>query len=124
MRSVKLQNVYLRATDMRASRAFYETLLGLAPAFSDGERWTQYRIDGANFALAGTGEHAEEAGGTVAVIEVDDLDQVGRTAIDLGGKVLGRRDLGAHGVVLTVEDPSGVVIQFFARQAPEPAGTR
>jgi predicted enzyme related to lactoylglutathione lyase len=117
MGSVRLQNVYLRTKDMHASRSFYEKLLGVPPSFVDGDHWTQYKLGGVNFALAGEREQSVGTSDTVAVIEVEDLAEVGRAAVGFGGKVLGRRDMGVHGEVLTVADPSGVVIQFFARRA-------
>jgi predicted enzyme related to lactoylglutathione lyase len=117
MGSARLQSVYLRTNDMRASRDFYEKLLGVEPSLSDGDQWTQYRLGSANFALAGERDRAGGTADTMAVIEVDNLSAISEAAASLGGEVLGRRDMGSHGEILTVVDPAGVMVQFFMRRS-------
>jgi len=112
----KLQNVYLAAADMGASRHFYEAVIGLEPRFADGERWTQYAAaGGGSFAVAAPQECPDGMAGAVAVFEVDDLDAHAARLVAAGIPVLARRDMGAHGRVLTVRDPSGNLVQLFAR---------
>lgn len=115
----KLQNVYLAAADMGASRHFYEAVIGLEPRFADGERWTQYAAGGGSFAVAAPQECPDGIAGAVAVFEVDDLDAHAERLTAAGIAVLARRDMGAHGRVLTVRDPAGNLVELFERA---PAG--
>ncbi len=113
----KLQNVVVAASDIAASRHFYETLLGLVPKFVDGERWVQYDAGGSNFAVGSRQEYPEGAAGAVAVFEVGDLDARARSLAEAGMRIVGTRDMGSHGRTLTVVDPAGNVLQLFQRAA-------
>ncbi|MDQ0391399.1 VOC family protein [Labrys monachus] len=113
----KLQNVYVKATDIRASRHFYEAVLGLVPKFADGERWVQYDAGGANFALASDGEYPEGAAGAVAVFEVTDLDTRIERLADAGIAIAASADMGSHGRTVTLVDPAGQYLQLFQRNA-------
>lgn len=112
---VRLQNVYLVAPDMAASTHFYAQCFGLEARFSDANRWTQYGIAGAGFALASAQEAASGATGAVPVFEVANFDGVEASIMAAGGQVGQLRDMGAHGRVLSVLDPAGNVIQLFCR---------
>ncbi|HSI40908.1 MAG TPA: VOC family protein [Xanthobacteraceae bacterium] len=118
MAAVRLQNVYVRASDIAASRHFYEALLGLAPKFVDGERWVQYDAGGTSFALGCPGEYPETATGAIAVFEVPDLDARKAQMERAGIRVVASRDMGSHGRVLTVLDPAGNHLQLFQRARP------
>jgi predicted enzyme related to lactoylglutathione lyase len=51
------------------------------------------------------------------VFEVDDFSAVTDRVTAAGGAVLGTRDMGAHGAVLSLRDPEGNIVQLFKRQA-------
>ena len=110
----RLQNVYLVARKPGDLHAFYETALGLKVKFRDGERWIQY---GAGVALASPEEAKPATSGAVTVFEVDDFDGAPERIIAAGGQVLGTRDMGSHGAVLSLRDPEGNVVQLFRRAA-------
>ena len=110
----RLQNVYLVARKPGELNAFYESALGLKVKFRDGERWIQY---GAGVALASLDEAKPAASGAVPVFEVDDFDGAQERIVAAGGQVLGTRDMGAHGAVLSLRDPEGNIVQLFRRAA-------
>ena len=64
-----------QVSDVTRARQFYEDTLGLKLESAFRDRWLEYNLDGATFALAawGEGRVAGAQGGTVA-FEVDDLD--------------------------------------------------
>jgi len=114
----RLQNTYVGAADLPASRRFYEDLLGLEPKFVDGERWVQYDAGGTNFALGAPEECPRGARGAVAVFEVERLDDQASRLQAAAVEVLERRDMGTHGRLITVVDPAGNHIQLFERATP------
>lgn len=115
----ELQNLYYVVNDMPRARRFYEGLLGLEPSFADGERWTQYRGARGNLALASPAEAPTGAQGAVAVLEVANLETY-RTLLQAAAiPVLGERDMGSHGRVLSLADPDGNLLQLFARTPRE-----
>jgi predicted enzyme related to lactoylglutathione lyase len=111
----RLQNLHVLAPDMAASTAFYAQLFGWRPKFSDGDRWTQYEVQGAAFALSGPAEAVPQQSGGVPVFEVASFEGVDAQITAAGGQVLGLRDMGAHGSVLTLRDPGGQALQLFCR---------
>jgi len=115
MIDVKLNNTLVVADDMKASRHFYEEILGLKLKFADGERWAQYGTGSGNFAIGCAEECPEGLKGAVAVFEVGDLDQMLAAMSIAGIVILERRDMGAHGRVATLADPSGNRLQLFQR---------
>ncbi|MBK6005040.1 VOC family protein [Ramlibacter ginsenosidimutans] len=110
----RLQNVYLVARKPGELNAFYESALGLKVKFRDGERWIQYA---AGVALASLDEAKPAASGAVPVFEVDDFEGAQERIVAAGGQVLGTRDMGAHGAVLSLRDPEGNIVQLFRRAA-------
>jgi predicted enzyme related to lactoylglutathione lyase len=115
MRVLSVQNVYYVAHDMPRQRAFYEGLLGMRCRFEDGRRWVQYAPGGSNLALAEPGEAPEGLRGGIAVLEVETLDNLAAEVGAAGGTVLGQRSMGSHGVVATVRDPEGNLLQLWTR---------
>lgn len=113
----KLQNVYVSASNIKASRHFYEHVLSLTPKFADGERWVQYDAGGVNFAICSLAEFPEGASGAIAVFEVPDLDARQEELADAGIRIVASRDMGSHGRTVTVIDPSGNYLQLFQRRA-------
>jgi len=118
MKTIKrLQNVHVVALDPLALSAFYASVFGLAPKFSDGNRWIQYDIGGSGFALACPGEGIASQAGAVPVLEVSDFEDVAKQVEEAGGTVSGVRDMGSHGRVMTLADPAGNALQLFCRPA-------
>jgi len=97
--------------------AFYESALGLALKFRDGDRWLQYGVGPTNVALACAEEAAPATAGLVMVLEVKDFDGATERITAAGGQVLGLRDMGGHGAVLSLRDPEGNIVQLFRKAA-------
>lgn len=114
----RLQNVFVVAQQPAALHAFYSEALGLALKFRDGDRWIQYGVGSTNVALACAEEAAPASSGLVMVFEVADFATAQERITAAGGQVLGVRDMGAHGAVLSLRDPEGNVVQLFKRAAP------
>lgn len=111
----RVQNVYVVAREPGALHAFYETALGLALKFRDGDRWLQYGVGHSNVALACAEEAAPATQGLVMVLEVKDFDGAAERITAAGGQVLGLRDMGGHGAVLSLRDPEGNIVQLFRK---------
>jgi len=117
----RLQNVYVVAERPAQLHAFYESALGLKLKFRDQDRWIQYGVGNTNVALACSEEAAPASSGLVMVFEVEDFEGAEQRVTAAGGEVLGLRDMGAHGAVLSLRDPEGNVVQLFRRAAPAAA---
>jgi predicted enzyme related to lactoylglutathione lyase len=113
----RLQNVYVVAERPAELHAFYESALGLQLKFRDQERWFQYGVGNTSVALACKEEAAPATSGLVMVFEVEDFAAAQERIAGAGGEVLGIRDMGAHGAVLSLRDPEGNVVQLFKRTA-------
>ena len=111
----RLQNAYVITHNMDRSVAFYRDALGLPVKFQDESKWAQFDADGTNFAVSSPDEAAEGAMGAVLIFEVDSSAEAGITIEESGGEVLGSRDMGDHGRVLTFRDPDGNLVQLFQR---------
>ena len=55
--------------------------------------------------------------GAVPVFEVQEFTDIEALVQQAGGDVLGLREMGSHGRVMTVRDPAGNSIQLFCRAA-------
>lgn len=113
----RLQNVYVVAERPAELHAFYESALGLKVKFRDNDRWIQYAVGTASVAVACKEEAAPATSGLVMVFEVDDFAGAQERIVGAGGQVLGIRDMGSHGAVLSLRDPEGNVVQLFKRAA-------
>lgn len=111
----RLQNVYVVAERPAELHAFYETALGLQLKFRDKDRWFQYGVGNTNVAVSCREEAAPASSGLVMVFEVDDFAAAPERVAAAGGQVLGIRDMGGHGAVLSLRDPEGNVVQLFKR---------
>ena len=117
----RLQNVFVVAERPAELHNFYEAALGLQLKFRDKDRWIQYGVGNTNVALACKEEAAPATSGLVMVLEVPDFDGAEERIRASGGEVLGLRDMGSHGAVLSLRDPEGNVVQLFKRQGtPKP----
>ena len=114
----RVQNVFVVAKEPARLHDFYESALGLPMKFRDRDRWIQYGAGNTNVALACLEEAAPATGGLVLVLEVDDFDGAQERIAAAGGQVLGLRDMGSHGAVLSLRDPEGNLLQLFRRAAP------
>ena len=114
MTITRIQTLYVATADVPATAAFYEALFGLPPKFRDGERWVQFAVAGAGFAVASLEEAAAEATGAVAVFEADDPADHDRL-VALGAVPIAERDMGDHGRSRTYRDPAGTLFQLFWR---------
>jgi predicted enzyme related to lactoylglutathione lyase len=114
----RVQNVFVVAREPGALHAFYESALGLPLKFRDGDRWIQYGVGNTNVALACAEEAAPAVSGLVMVLEVENFDGAQERIAAAGGEVLGLRDMGSHGAVLSLRDPEGNLLQLFQRAAP------
>ena len=114
----RVQNVFVVAKQPASLHAFYEGALGLPMTFRDGDRWIQYGVGGTNVALASAEEAAPATSGLGMVLEVDDFEGATERIGAAGGQVLGLRDMGSHGAVLSLRDPEGNLVQLFRRAAP------
>jgi len=114
----RVQNVFVVAKQPASLHAFYEGALGLPMKFRDGDRWIQYGVGNTNVALACAEEAAPATSGLVMVLEVDGFEGAQERIAAAGGQVLGLRDMGSHGAVLSLRDPEGNLVQLFRRAAP------
>lgn len=112
----RIQNMVYVTSDMKRARSFYEALIGPRLKFADGDRWTQYDIGGRNFALGVAAEAHPLAAGACIIFEVISLVQQETRLIAAGGRILQRRDMGAHGEVLVAADPDGNIFQLWQRR--------
>ena len=117
----RVQNVFVVAKQPARLHAFYEGALGLPMKFRDGDRWIQYGVGHTNVALACAEEAAPATSGLVMVLEVDDFEGATERIGAAGGQVLGLRDMGSHGAVLSLRDPEGNLVQLLRRAAPAAA---
>ncbi len=115
MTITRIKMCYLPADQVEPARAFYEETLGLVPKFVDGAKWIQYDLPEASFAIASREEAAGTATGPVVVFETDDLAGLERS-LEQQSRIYSKRDMGSHGIVLTLEGPLGQPVQIFARQ--------
>jgi predicted enzyme related to lactoylglutathione lyase len=118
----RLQNVFVVAERPAELHAFYQSALGLQLRFRDQERWFQYGVGSSNVALACREEGQPARSGVVMVFEVEEFEAARERIAAAGGEVLGLRDMGAHGAVLSLRDPEGNVVQLFKR-SPAAAAT-
>lgn len=105
---------YVVAKDVDRLRDFYSTALGLPVRFQDGSRWCQLNGGRVDIALSSREEAEPCPSGTVAVYQVEDLQEVSRSVIAAGGLVLHRRSMGDHGHLVTCIDVEGNHFQLFA----------
>ena len=116
----RLQNVFVVAERPSELHAFYESALGLQLKFRDKDRWIQYTVGNTSVALACREEALPATSGVVMVFEVEDFEATAERVTAAGGEVLGTRDMGAHGAVLSLRDSEGNIVQLFKRQGTTP----
>jgi len=112
----KFSSAYYVVKDMDKAVGFYQDILGLNIKFRDGDRWTQFDVNGVAVALADPSEGTvPPGGGGTVVLEVDDLGEMRDTLTQNGITVNDIVDMGGHGRYFTAVDPAGNIVQIFAR---------
>ena len=112
----KFSSAYYVVKDMDKAVGFYQDILGLNIKFRDGDRWTQFDVNGVAVALADPSEGTvPPGGGGTVVLEVDDLGEMRDTLTRNGVTVNDIVDMGGHGRYFTAVDPAGNIVQIFAR---------
>jgi predicted enzyme related to lactoylglutathione lyase len=114
----KFSSAYYVVSNMDAAITFYRDFLGLNIKFRDGDRWTQFDVNGVALALADPSEGAvPPGGGATVVLEVDNLQEMRDKLMQRGVPVNNIVDMGGHGKYFTAKDPAGNVVQIFARSS-------
>ena len=112
----KFSSAYYVVKNMDEAVAFYKDVLGLNVKFRDGNRWTQFDVNGVGVAVAGPSEGSvPPGGGATVVLEVDNLQETRQMLMQKGIAVNDIVDMGGHGKYFTTRDPSGNLVQIFAR---------
>lgn len=112
----KFSSAYYVVDNMDAAVSFYQGVLGLDVKFRDGDRWTQFDVNGVDVALADPSEGSvRPGGGATVVLEVDDLGDMRDKLTAAGVTVNETVDMGGHGKYFTAVDPAGNIVQIFAR---------
>lgn len=112
----KFSSAYYVVKDMDKAVGFYRDILGLNIKFRDGDRWTQFDVNGVAVALADPSEGtAPPGGGGTVVLEVDDLGEMRDRLTRNGVAVNDIVDMGGHGRYFTATDPAGNIVQIFAK---------
>ena len=112
----KVKYTYLVVDDMNAAVAFYRDGLGLRLKFQDGERWSEFDAgNGTAIALSSRNESGMEATGPVVVFQVSDAAGLATSLVARGAKILARRDMGDHGYLIAIREPSGNIVQLFEK---------
>ena len=112
----KFSSAYYVVKDMDKAVGFYQDILGLNVKFRDGDRWTQFDVNGVAVALADPSEGTvPPGGGGTVVLEVDDLGEMRDKLTQNGVTVNDIVDMGGHGRYFTAVDPAGNIVQIFAR---------
>lgn len=101
-KAVSLASVF-PAAQLADGVAFMKAVLGIEPAFVDGERWAQFDLGGARLALA---SGAESSGTAQVMVKVADAtataERLARAGYDVAGPVTG-----PHEVRFSVTGPDG-----------------
>ncbi len=112
----KFSSAYYVVNNMDQAVNFYQDILGLDVKFRDGDRWTQFDVNGVGVALADPSEGSvPPGGGATVVLEVEDLGEMREKLAQNGVTVNATVDMGGHGKYFTAVDPAGNIVQIFAR---------
>jgi predicted enzyme related to lactoylglutathione lyase len=112
----KFSSAYYVVKNMDRAVTFYKDVLGMNVKFRDGNRWTQFDVNGVGVALADPSEGTvPPGGGGTVVLEVDNLLETREALVKSGAAVNDIVDMGGHGKDFTVKDPEGNIVQIFAR---------
>lgn len=113
----KVKYTYLVVDDMNAAVAFYRDGLGLRLKFQDGQRWSEFDAgNGTTIALSSYDESGLGVKGPVVVFQVSDAEGLAASLAARGADILARRDMGDHGRLIAIREPSGNTFQLFEKQ--------
>jgi predicted enzyme related to lactoylglutathione lyase len=119
----KVRYTYLVVDDMNAAVAFYRDGLGLRLKFQDGERWAEFDAGGGTtIALSSRDESGLGVNGPVVVLQASDAEGLAASLVARGAEVLARRDMGSHGRLTAIREPSGNIFQLFEKPASRTQG--
>ena len=112
----KVKYTYLVVDDMTAAVAFYRDVLGLRLKFQDGERWSEFDAgNGTAIALSSRDESGLGVKGPVVVLQTSDAAGLAASLVARGADILARRDMGDHGYLIAIREPSGNIFQLFEK---------
>jgi predicted enzyme related to lactoylglutathione lyase len=112
----KVKYTYLVVEDMDAAVAFYRDGLGLKLKFQDEQRWSEFDAgNGTTIALSSLDESGLGVKGPVVVFQVSDAEALAASLAARGADILARRDMGGHGRLIAVREPSGNIFQLFEK---------
>lgn len=112
----KVKYTYLIVDDMNAAVAFYRDGLGLRLKFQDGERWSEFDAgNGTTIALSSKAESGLGVAGPVVVFQVSDAKALAASLEARGAEILARRNMGDHGSLTAIREPSGNIFQLFEK---------
>ena len=113
----KISSSYYVVADMEEAVSFYRDILKLEVKFQDGDKWTQFDVNGQALAIATPAQQQVNPGeGATVVFEVDNLGEHKQTLSAAGVEVGETVSMGGHGSFFTVRDPAGNLVQFFGRE--------
>jgi predicted enzyme related to lactoylglutathione lyase len=114
----KIRYTYLVVDDMNAAVAFYRDGLGLRLKFQDGQRWSEFDAgNGTTIALSSHEESGLGVKGPVVVFQASDAEGLAASLAARGAVVVARRDMGDHGRLIAIREPSGSIFQLFEKRA-------
>jgi predicted enzyme related to lactoylglutathione lyase len=114
----KVRYTYLVVDDMNAAVAFYRDGLGLRLKFQDGDRWSEFDAgNGTTIALSSREESGLGVSGPVVVFQASDAERLAASLVAQGAEILARRNMGGHGSLIAIREPSGNVFQLFEKLA-------
>jgi predicted enzyme related to lactoylglutathione lyase len=112
----KVKYTYLVVEDMNAAVAFYRDGLGLRLKFQDGQRWSEFDAgNGTTIALSSADESGLGVKGPVVVFQVSDAEALAASLVARGASILARRDMGGHGRLIAIREPTGNIFQLFEK---------
>lgn len=115
----KVKYTYLVVDDMDAAVAFYRDGLGMRLKFQDGQRWAEFDAgNGTAIALSSAEESGLGVKGPVVVFQASDAEQLATSLVTRGAEILKRRDMGSHGRLIAIREPSGNIFQIYEKPAP------
>lgn len=110
----KVKYTYFIVDDMDAAVAFYRDGLGLRLKFQDARRWAEFDAgNGTAIALSSFDESGLDTEGPVTVFQTSEADRLAESLVARGASIMARRDMGGHGRLIAIREPSGNVFQLF-----------
>jgi catechol 2,3-dioxygenase-like lactoylglutathione lyase family enzyme len=109
---LSLRQILLPTTDLDASLAFYEGVLGLPLKFRDGDRYAALSAGDATLALLGPADR-DPAAGVAPALRAAAVEPLAERLREAGWAVEGPHD-GGHERRIELSDPSGNPLVVYA----------